>query len=211
VRGLLTISLLLGACALLATGCSGGAKKAEAGVPYTPPAPKRSCAHPAGWQKLANRIKTPVYCPGWLPDPLTDQIAGPWNNINSVSADRSYLESFVWQDTDAGGGGGELHVNLRAYPGVTKIPTCRTGGVDSRNVPCFADADGTMSANGITATLYTVNQDADTWHYLLLWRRDGNLYTLSEHLAPPLDGPHLRRYLKQELTDLVLIKPTAAA
>ncbi len=138
MRGLLTISAVLGACALLASGCSGDAKKAEAAAPPKVAA-KPICAHPAGWQKLANRIKAPVYCPGWLPDPLTDQIGGAWNNINSVSPDRSYLESFVWQDTDAGGGGGELHVNLRAYPGVTKIPTCRTGGVDSQNVPCYAD------------------------------------------------------------------------
>ncbi len=209
VRGLLTISLLLGACVLLASGCSGDAKKADAAA--TPKVVKATCAHPAGWQKLANRVKAPVYCPGWLPDPLTDKIGGPWNNIDSVSPDRSYLESFVWQDTDAGGGGGELHVNLRAYPGVTKIPTCRTGGVDSQNVPCFAAPIGKVTENGITATMYTVNQDADTWHYLLLWYRYGNLYTLSEHLAPPLTGPHLKRYLRQELAALVLIRPTTAA
>ena len=205
VRGLLTISLLLGACALLMTGC-GEAKKAEAAAKPAKP----TCAHPAGWQKLANRIKAPVYCPGWLPDPLTDQITGPWNNINSVSPDRSYLESFVWQETGGGAAGGELHVNLRAYPGVTKIPTCRTGGSDSRNVPCFAQPDGTVTANGIKTTLYTVNQDADEWHYALLWRRYGNLYTLSEHVAPPLTGQHVRRYLKHELGSLVLIRPSAA-
>ena len=104
------------------------------------------CAHPAGWQKLANRIHAPVYCPGWLPDPLIGQIGGTWNNINSVSTDRSYLESFVWQETGGGAAGGELHVNLRGYPGVTKIPTCRTGGVDSRNVPCFDAPNGTVTA-----------------------------------------------------------------
>jgi hypothetical protein len=207
VRGLLAMCLLLGACALLAAGCGGGTKKAEA----APPAPKARCAHPAGWQKLANRIAAPVYCPGWLPDPLTDEIGGRWNNINSVSGDRSYLESFVWQETGGGAAGGELHVNLRAYPGVTKIPTCRTGGSDSRNVPCFADPNGTISANGIHARLYTVNQDADEWHYLLLWRRFGNLYTLSEHVAPPLTAQHVKRYLKQELGSLVLIRPAAAA
>ena len=206
VRGLLTISLLLAVCALLASGCSADRKaSAAAAAP-----PKAQCPGPAGWRALADRIKAPVYCPGWLPDPLIGRIAGRWNNINSVSPDRSYLESFVWQETGGGAAGGELHVNLRAYPGVTKIPTCRTGGSDSRNVPCFADAHGTMSANGITATLYTVNQDADEWHYLLLWKRYGNLYTLSEHLAPPLDGAHLKRYLKQELAALVLIKPSAA-
>ena len=119
---------------------------------------------------LANRIHAAVYCPGWLPDPLTDQLGGPWNNINSVSRDRSYLESFVWQDTDLGGTSGELHVNLRGYPGRTKIPSCTTGGVDSQNVPCFADPHGTITEQGIKATLFTVNQDADQWHLLLAWR-----------------------------------------
>jgi hypothetical protein len=207
VRGLLTLCLLLGLCAALATGC-GEAKKAAAAA--LKPA-KPTCAHPAGWRALATRIKAPVYCPGWLPDPLTDQIGGQWNNINSVSADRSYLESFVWQETGGGAAGGELHVNLRAYPGVTRIPICRTGGSDSRNVPCFAQPVGRISANGISSGVYTVNQDADEWHYALVWRKFGNLYTLSEHVAPPLTGQHVRRYLKQELASLVLIRPAASA
>ena len=207
VRGLLAISLLLGMCALLASGC-GEAKKAEAAPAANPP--KATCAHPAGWQRLADRIKAPVYCPGWLPDPLIGQVGGQWNNINSVSPDRSYLESFVWQETGGGAAGGELHVNLRAYPGATKIPTCRTGGVDSRNVPCFANPDRWVSAAGIKARLYTVNQDADQWHAALVWRRYGNLYTLSEHVAPPLTFDHVVRYLKHELGSLVLIKPQSA-
>jgi hypothetical protein len=207
VRGLLATLLALGACALLAAGCSGEARKADA-APVAVSKPR--CAHPAGWQKLADRIQAPVYCPGWLPDPLIGQVGGRWNNIDSVSRDRSYLESFVWQETGGGAAGGELHVNLRAYPGRTTIPTCRTGGVDSQNVPCFADPRGSFTAGGITARLYTVNQDADEWHYLLLWRRAGNLYTLSEHLAPPLDAAHLKRYLKRELASLVLVRPQPA-
>ena len=63
----------------------------------------------------------PSTAPAWLPDPLTGQIGGRWNNINSVSPDRSYLEGFVWQEI-----GQEIHINLRGYPGVTKVPTCRS-------------------------------------------------------------------------------------
>ncbi|HEY6960464.1 MAG TPA: hypothetical protein VI408_01105 [Gaiellaceae bacterium] len=203
MRGLLTMCLLLALFPVLA-GC-GGTKKAEA----APAAPAPSCHGRPAWQQLANRIKAPVYCPGWLPDPLTGRLGAQDNNIHSVSADRSYLESWVWQETGGGAAGGELHVNLRAYPGVTRIPTCRTGGSDSRNVPCFADPHGTVSANGITATLYTVNQDADAWHYLLAWQRFGNLYTLSEHVAPPLTGEKVKQYLRHELATLVLVKPAA--
>jgi hypothetical protein len=204
VRGLLTLCALLGAAALLSSGCGDTAKKADAA-----PAPvsKPHCAGRAGWQKLANRIHAPVYCPGWLPDPLSGRIGAVDNNINSVSRDRSYLESWVWQDTDGPNISGELHVNLRAYPGRTTIPTCRTGGADSVNVPCFAQPEGWVTAAGIRARLYTVNQDADSWHLALLWRRYGNLYTLSEHRAPPLTYEHVLRYLKHELGSLVLIKP----
>jgi hypothetical protein len=206
VRGLLTISLLLGMCALLATGC-GATKKAAA---ETAAAPKPTCPNRAAWQKLANKIDAPVYCPTWLPDPLIGDPAGKWNNGNYVDKDRSYLESFVWQETGPGIGGGELHVVLSGYPGRTTIPTCRTGGSDSKNVPCFDGKVGTVTENGITATLYNgPNQDMNAWHALLLWHRDGAMYTLSEHVAPPLTYNHVVRYLKRELRSLVLIKPTA--
>jgi hypothetical protein len=208
MRPLSAVAALLGVVALLASGCSGGGKKAAAAAPK-PAAPV--CAHPDGWQKLADRIGAPVYCPGWLPDPLIGQIGGRWNNINSVSNDRSYLESFVWQDVDLGGTSGELHVNLRGYPGRTAVPTCRTGGTNSQNVPCFADPHGTVLAGGHKATLYTVNQDADQWHLLLAWHAHGGLYTVSEHVAPPLNYQHVLRYLKHELGSLVLIRPSSAA
>ncbi|MGZ4338460.1 MAG: hypothetical protein ACXVQ3_00235 [Gaiellaceae bacterium] len=208
MRGLLALCLLLAVFALLATGCGLGADSRVA--VQARPAPVR-CPDRASWQKLANRIKAPVYCPGWLPDPLTGRLGAADNNIHSVSRDRSYLESWVWQETGGGAAGGELHVNLRAYPGRSTIPTCRTGGSDSRNVPCFASPAGSISANGISSPVYTVNQDADSWHYALVWRRFGNLYTLSEHVAPPLTGQHVRSYLKHELASLVLIKPTPAS
>ncbi len=136
------------------------------------------CPNKASWQKLANRIKAPVYCPAWLPDPLVGTIGNRWNNINSVSPDRSYLESFVWQETGGGAAGGELHVNLRGYPGRTTIPTCTAvdtvdGKTRRTKVPCFADPHGTVRAPGIAATMYTVNQDADQWHVLLAWRHCG--------------------------------------
>ena len=206
VRGLLTVCLVVGASVAL-SGCGSGAKKAAVAPPPKPPV----CPGRAAWQSLANRIKAPVYCPGWLPDPLSGRLGAQDNNIHSVSPDGSYLESWVWQETGGGAAGGELHVNLRAYPGRTTIPTCRTGGSDSRNVACFASPSGSISANGISSPVYTVNQDADAWHYALVWRRFGNLYTLSEHVAPPLSGQHVRAYLKRELAALVLVKPAPAS
>jgi hypothetical protein len=205
MRGPAAIAALLGACALLASGC-GEAKQAAAAAPATP---KPACPGPGGWQKLANRIHAPVYCPAWLPDPLVGRIGSQNNNIDSVSKDRSYLESFVWQETGGGAAGGELHVNLRGYPGVHKIPICTTGGSDSKTVPCFDQASGTVDLRGIHATMYTVNQDADEWHVALVWHAYDGLYTLSEHVAPPLTADHVIRYLKHELRTLVVIRPQA--
>jgi hypothetical protein len=115
--------------------------------------------------------------------------------------------SFVWQETGGGAAGGELHVNLRGYPGRTAIPRCTRGGKDKTLIPCFSDPRGKVRANGITATMFTVNQDADQWHVLLAWRHKGSLYTLSEHVALPLTYTKVIAYLKRELRSLVLIEP----
>ena len=133
-----------------------------------------------------------MYCPSWLPDPLVPQIGNRWNNIDAVDTDRSYLESWAWQEA-AGLNTQEIHVNLRGYPGKTAIPrTCQdvttvNGKTFRKKIPCFQDPRGTwQSASGITATMYTVNHGADSWHVLFAWHRGGSLYTLSEHVAPPL-------------------------
>jgi hypothetical protein len=106
-------------------------------------------------------------------------------------------------------------VNLRAYPGRTKIPTCEDtliGSGKPRHVklPCFADPHGRRTINGIRFTEYTVNQGADQWHILYAWRYRGSLYTISEHRAPPLTYAHVVRYLNKIMQNLVLVRPSAA-
>jgi hypothetical protein len=202
----LLLPLLIAALVLSVSACGGSAAKDEpAAAATTLACPK---AWQAGWQKLANRIHTPAYCPSWLPDPLTGQIGGRWNNIDSVSRDRSYLMGFVWQEL-----GQEIHINLRGYPGVTKVPTCRSielvgGKKHVTSVPCFADSRGQKTIAGYRLTMYTVNQDADQWHVLYAWHHGGSLYTLSQHVAPPLTFPMVVRDLNKMMGALVLVKPT---
>jgi hypothetical protein len=192
-------ALAIAAVCALALAAAGGA----AGAPAKP---RCAAAQLAGWQKLANRIAAPVYCPSWLPDPLDGVIGSRWNNIDSVSRDRSYLESWVWQETGPGAAGGELHVNLRGYPARSRIPRC-PGEVKGKTTPCFSDPRGTVRRNGIAATVYTVNQGADQWHILYAWRFRGSLYTISEHVAPPLNYRKVRSYLDRALAGLVLVEP----
>jgi hypothetical protein len=156
----------------------------------------------AGWQALADRIHAPVYCPSRMPAPLDARIDGSYANGESVSRDRSYLISFIWREP----GSGEVHVNLRGYPGRTRIPTCSDLDTD-KPVPCFSDANGRVRAGNITARVYTANQGADQWHVLYAWRHDFSLYTISEHVAPPYTYARVRRRLNRMLAGLALVEP----
>jgi hypothetical protein len=205
--------LFVAVAALLAAGCGGSGSARRVADAAERQCPAKSLP---GWQKLSKRIGAPVYCPTYMPDPLDGVIGSRWNNIDAVSRDRSYLESFVWQETEVGpnGAGGELHVNLRGYPGRTRIPTCTdvntVNGVTRRGkIPCFSDPTGHRRVAGIDATVYTANQDADRWHVLYAWRRGGSLYTLSQHVAVPLTYRKVVADLDHMLRSLVLVRPSS--
>lgn len=209
------VGVLVAALAAAAWGLVRGEDDASATAPaQTAPAPAPKCTQLGGWQRLANRIQAPVFCPSWMPDPLVPQIGNRWNNIDSVDKDRSYLESWAWQEA-AGLNTQEIHVILRGYPGKSAIPkTCQdvttvNGKTYRKQIACFQDPNGTWSStNGITATLYTVNHGADSWHALFAWKHEGSLYTLSEHIAPPLTFGKVVANLKHMLNGLVLVRPT---
>lgn len=200
----LPLSAVAASAAVLAAGCGGEATSEAARA-------KCPAAWAGGWQKLADRIRASVYCPRWLPGPLTGEIGGPWTSINSVDRDRSFLMSFIYKE-----GIEEIHVNFRGYPGKTAIPTCidtqiGAGKVRRRKIPCFSDRGGERRIGDIAATVYTVNQDADQWHVLYAWRHGGSLYALSEHVAPPFSYSRVVRNLDRMLRSLVRVEPRSAA
>jgi hypothetical protein len=163
----------------------------------------------SGWQALANRIQAPVYCPTWMPNPLDAKMRGQFIDIYSVHRDRSYLVSFL---EHGDGGTGDVHVNFRGYPGTGKVPRCTTVVLTGKKTirgttPCFADAAGTRTTHGITATVYRVNQDADQWHILLAWHHRGSLYTVSEHVITPYTYRQVVQNLDRLLAGLVLVRP----
>jgi hypothetical protein len=165
----------------------------------------------AGYRALARRVDAPVFCPTWLPQPLTGQVRSEYSTQPYVQPDRSYLVSFLWFEKMPTAPY-EVHVNLRGYPGRTTIPMCQdtlTAGGDTvhPNVPCFADPQGKVRAGPLTATVYTANQGIDTWHVLYAWRYHGSLYTLSQHVAPPFTYDRVRRSLTHMLRGLVVVRP----
>lgn len=195
--------VVLAFCLLAAlSGCSFSADSEETA---SAKAPARACpaAWKPGWQRLANRVDVPVYCPSWMPSPIDALIGGQWNSGGpNVRRDRSYLVGFLWHEA----GSGDVHVNFRAYPGKTVVPRCRDG---KRSIPCFSDPRGTRRLGDKTVTVYTVSRDADQWHVTYLWRRNGTLYTVSEHVAPPLTYRRVIANLDRLVGGLELIRPTA--
>jgi hypothetical protein len=197
------------ALVLVLTGCSRDDKvEATAAAKQRPACP---AAFKPEWQRLANRVGVPVYCPSWMPSPLDADIGGQWNSDGpSISRDRSYLVGFLWHEA----GSGDVHVNFRGYPGRTRIPRCidvqTSGGrTRRRSIPCFSDPRGTRRVGDLDVTVYTVSRDADQWHVTYLWRRAGTLYTVSEHVAPPLTFRRVMANLDRIVGGLELIRPTS--
>ena len=62
---------ILAAVVLVASGCGADTATSSKAAARRPSAPTCPATWRPGWQRLANRIHAPVYCPSWLPDPLT--------------------------------------------------------------------------------------------------------------------------------------------
>jgi hypothetical protein len=210
VRYLAFIALL----AVVATGCGGGESSSSPGMTASPAAAPCPKSWKAGWQRLADDVGAPVYCPTWMPPEIDAKINGRFRNGRWVGADKSYLVSFLWLDQDAGVSR-EVHVNFRGYPGKTAIPTCESthtvkGKTIRKPVPCFSDPQPQKRRLGdITATVYTANQGIDEWHVLYAWTHDGSLYTASEHVVSPYPYSRVVENLDRMTKGLVMLQPSA--
>jgi len=205
--------VVLAALALVVSGCRADNSPTAAGAarPHAPICPKSWLA---GWQKLANEIRAPVYCPSWLPQPLDGRFTGSPFNGHEVDRDRSYLVKFLWFDAGSAGAFSEVHVNLRGYPGSRRVPVCDdtltvAGKTVHKSVPCFSDRAGTRRFGRTVATLYTANQGADQWHLLYAWHHRRSLYALSEHVVAPYSYKQVLANLDRMMRRLVLVEPNA--
>jgi hypothetical protein len=195
------VALPVAACAVvLLTACGNSAQPAARASASSPGCP---AAWQRGWDKLARDVDAPVYCPGWMPNPLNGRIGGQWNGLRLLDKHGGFLVSFIYQET----GSGEVHVNFHRWPS-TRMPRCRAE-TSKRMIPCYSQPDGRVRANGIDATLYTVSRDADQWHLSYLWRNDGATYVVSEHVAPPYTFNQVKRNVTRILRSLVLVRPAA--
>jgi hypothetical protein len=199
VRRIVLIAVLVGLVGAAASGASG---QTRIDCPM---------AWRSGWQRLADRIGAPVYCPSWMPNPLDAQIGGEAYAGTWVDSHRAYLVSFLVSDP-AGLENEEVHVNFRGYPGRTAIPVCEDtllakGRVFHPRIPCFSGRQGTLRLGGRLVTVYTANQGVDQWHILYAWRHSGSLYTVSQHVITPYTYEQVRANLDRLVRGLVLLQP----
>jgi len=137
--GVVSLAALATAVALVASGC--GADRA--GQPAAKAADKRCPARAlAGWQRLANRIRAPVYCPAWMPDPFDSVIRGQWNTIDSVSPPSAAGLGWPWSSA------GEGFKNL--FDACAAAPSCASKYGDVRTK--FADKVREFEAHPLTVT-----------------------------------------------------------
>jgi hypothetical protein len=210
VRYLVLVAIL----AAVASGCGGEDSQTASAPRETAAAASCPKAWAAGWQRLANDVGSPVYCPTWMPPEVDAKIAGRFKNGRFVDDDKSYLVSFLWLDHDAGVSR-EVHVNFRGYPGRTTIPTCEStlsvkGKTIRKPIPCFSDPQAKKRRLGdVTATVYTANQGIDEWHVLYAWKQHGSLYTVSEHVISPYSYSRVVKNLDRMTRGLVALEPNA--
>jgi hypothetical protein len=205
--------VLVAILAVAASGCSSDGSR-SATAPRETVAASCPKAWKAGWQRLANDVGSLVYCPTWMPPEVDAKIDGRFRNGRWVDDDKSYLVSFLWLDQDAGVSR-EVHVNFRGYPGRTTIPICESthsveGKTIRKPIPCFSDPQPKKRRLGdVTATVYTANQGIDEWHVLYAWKRNGSLYTVSEHVVSPYSYSQVVKNLDRMTSGLVALDPNA--
>jgi hypothetical protein len=200
VKALVPLVLVL---ALAVSGCGGGDDTAPAAASSV----TKACpAQFAGqWQRLANRVGIPVFCPAWLPDPFTADVNSTWNNIDAVRRDRSYVRGWTWYEVQSG----ELHVNVHGFPGRSSPP--RNCLDDARKkVSCFSDPIERKRIGGLDVTVFARGRALDTWHVVYGWRHSGSYYAVSQHVAKPLTYRQVRQNLNRIVRNLVLVRPSQA-
>ena len=116
---------------------------------------------------------------------------------------------FIWR---RGAAAASCTSTCAAIPGRTKIPTCPTADVGkSARGPVLRRPARPRCGARDHATVYTVNQDADQWHVLYAWHRNGLASTRSASTSRRR-SPTRRssRDLDRILRDLVLVAPDGA-
>jgi hypothetical protein len=136
-----------------------------------------------------------IYCPTFLPTPITGEIGGQWNTAQQPG--RAWQLGYAWLEHDE-----LVHVVFEGYPG-------RAWPVDCEGVPCFAHIVGRQRIGPFQVTWYDHNQASHTGHIAAVFRANGNVYVVSMHIAAPAAPESKTKALVARMVaGLVPITPT---
>ena len=163
-------AMLVVVAILMAAGC-GGSSSADT-TPSTAAA-AHGCPKSwrPGWQKWADRVQMPVYCPGWMPT-VTGQIHSQWNTAYAPGRDNWQL-GFAWLEFN-----NLVHIIFEGYVPQAFPPHCEGG-------PCFAGYLGSQQVGAFRVRWYDHNLASHTGHIAAIFHANGRVYVVSMHIAPP--------------------------
>jgi len=158
---------------LLVSGCGSAAEEPVAVAAVKPATPH--CAYPAGWGGAREpHSRRRSIAPVWLPDPLTDQLKarGTTSTRSALTGATSKVSS---GRTPISAARAASSTSTCVLPGPHQDPGLHHGRRRQPERAVLRRPARHITEQGIKATLFTVNQDADEWHLLLAWRHAGGL------------------------------------
>jgi hypothetical protein len=169
--------VVLGLVMLLAVaGCADNGSSAATGTRSEGRASKPACpdAWKADWQAWADRVGETVFCPSFVPSPITAQIGGQWNTAREPG--KAWQLGYAWLEHDD-----LVHVVFEGYPERVWPPRCE-------GVPCFDGKVGTENIAGHEVTWYDHNEASHSGHVAAAFHDGGVVYVVSMHVSRPYDG-----------------------
>ena len=185
--------VLLIAVVVTATACGSGSAQSGSNPPSA-----QGCSKvwAAGWQTWANRVGMPIWCPGWVPDPIDAIIHGQWNTARV--AQHQWQLGYAWLEI-----GQLVHVIFEGYPPGTFPPTCEG------NIPCFGGEEPkSETIAGHVVHWYDHNHASHSGHIAAVFTWHGDTYVVSIHVASPVSTKVIaKRDLRHIILSSSLLKP----
>jgi len=185
--------VLLVAVAVISAGCGSGSSDSGSN-----PTVASGCSKTwkAGWQKWTDKVRMPVWCPGWMPSPIDAIIHGQWNSAR--------VEQHQWQLGYAWLEEGQLvHVIFEGYPQGTFPPRCE-------GVACFGGEEpAAEQIAGHVVHFYDKNHASHSGHIAAIFRSGPDTYVVSIHVASPVSTKAVaKRDLRHIISSMSELKPT---
>jgi hypothetical protein len=181
---------------LIAAGCGDDGSSAATLAPSSSSNAKPTCpaAWKADWQAWADRVGETVFCPSFIPSPITGEIGGQWNTAREPG--KAWQLGYAWLEHDD-----LVHIVFEGYPEKVWPPGCE-------GVPCFDGKTGTETIAGHHMTWFDRNEASHSGHIAAVFHDGGNVYVVSMHVSRPYGtAERTTGLIRQMVAGLVPLSP----